>query len=83
MSVKGFSNDHIKQLVRDVNDPMVKQYFEYDSEADVVSIYRVQAGAVNNEACLQQRLEYATVSGSKFIRKIDWINANWSSAWDI
>jgi len=83
MSVSGFSNDYIKQLVKNDNDPMVKQYFEYDSDADVVSIYRVQSSAIDNEICLKQRLEYATVSGEKFIRKIDWINATWSSSWNI
>jgi len=83
MSVNGFSNDYIKKLVQDGSDPSIKQHFEYDSNADVIGIYKAQSSAENNDNCLKQRFEYDTVSGEKVVSKIDWITSTWSSAWDI
>lgn len=83
MSVNGFSNDYIRRLVQDGSEPNVKQHFEYDSNVDIISIYRAQSSASNGDNCLRQRLEYVTVSGERVISNIDWITSTWSSAWDI
>ena len=81
MSVSGFTNSYIRQLMS--NEPGIKKYYDYDADVDVVDIYRVDSSASDGTACLKHRLEYITISGDKVIRKEDWINSTWSSAWDI
>ena len=83
MSVSGFTNSYIRNLVASNNEPMTKQHFVYDADGDVVDIYRVQSSAADGDDCLRQRFEYVTVGVNKNLDKIDWISSNWSSAWDI
>ncbi len=83
-NIKGFSTVDIRTLMDSHNAPNVKQFFVYDGDGDPTSIYYAQANAMAGEKCLQQRLEYTTVSGVKNPTKIGWQNSTWSgAAWDL
>ena len=83
MSITGFPTKLIQDMSKDMNDPNIKQYLDYDGDGDVVDIYKAQAEAGNGDACLRNRLSYATVSGNKLVQKISWESATWDSSWDI
>ena len=80
----GFRTITIQTLVDPKNCPNIKQFFVMDSDGDPTNIYQVQAAASAGENCLEQVLQYVTVSGVKSIQKIAWRTATWSGAsWDI
>lgn len=83
-NVTGFRTITIQTILDPKNAPNVKQYFVNDTDGDPTNIYFVQSAAGAGDACLEQVLEYATVSGNKSVQKIGWRAATWSgSSWDL
>ena len=84
MSPTGFRTIQIQTLVDPRNAPNVKQFFMNDGDGDVTNIFQAQANALAGERCLEQVLQYNTVSGNKVIQKIAWRTATWSGTpWDL
>ncbi|MEA2037190.1 MAG: hypothetical protein U9O94_06770 [Nanoarchaeota archaeon] len=82
--ISAFRTITIQTMVDPLNAPNIKQFFVNDTDGDPTNIYYVQAAAPAGESCLEQVLQYATVSGIKSIQKIAWRSATWSgSSWDI
>ena len=80
---QGFRTVTIQTILDPKNGPNVKQYFVNDSDGDPTNIYYAQAAAVSGEKCLEQILQYTTVSGLKVVEKIAWQNNTWNPSWDI
>lgn len=84
MGPKGFRTVTIQTMLNEKNAANMKQFFINDTDGDPTNIYYAQANSAAGEACLEQVLEYATVSGVKAVEKIAWRSSTWSgSAWDI
>ena len=83
ISIKGLTTATIKDIVRDLNEPNTKQYFEYDVDGDVIAIYKAQASAADGDVCLKQVFEYFAFPAGKAIQKISWTDSIWNIAWDI
>jgi len=82
--VTAFRTITIQTMLDPKNAPNIKQFFINDSDGDPTNIYFVQAAAASGEQCLEQVLQYVTVSGIKTIQKIAWRSATWLGiAWDI
>ncbi len=82
--VTGFRTVTIQTIMDPQNTPNVKQYFVVDSDGDPTNIYFVQAAAASGHECLEQVLQYNTVSGIKSIQKIAWRANTWGgTSWDI
>ena len=61
-----------------------KQFFEYDEEGNVLSIYTAQAAASGGEECIKQVFAYTTVSGNTKLEKSTFQPATWSGTeWDV
>jgi len=73
----------IQFLLDPKNAPNIKNFYVLDGNGDPTAIFHAQASAGNGDSCLKQRLTYQTISGNKNLQKVDWINATWSSAYDV
>lgn len=73
----------IKHLLDPQNEPFIKRHYVNDSDGDTTSIFSAQAAADNGDWCLEQRFEYATVSGVKNVVNTAWRDSTWDSGWDI
>ena len=82
--VTAFKTITIQTMLDPKNAPNIKQYFVNDTDGDPTSIYYGQSALALSGKCLEQVLEYATVSGVKSIQKIGRRSANWGGTpWDI
>ena len=83
MSVQGFDVVTVRTLLDDQNAAFVKKYYVNDAAGDPTEVYYAQAEAQDQDACLKQRLKYATVSGVKSVIKEAWEASKWNASWDI
>ena len=84
IQVSNFTAAMIANLLDPAKDPNTKRFLVNDSDGDPTNIYTAQSFAEAGTECLEQVLEYVTVSGIKAVEKIAWRNATWSGTpWDI
>ncbi len=59
----------------------IKQYFEYDGSARMVTVYEARANAADGEPCLKTTYEY--VGATTRVEKMVEEEAEWDETWDI